>query len=487
MNNNSAFYITTPIFYPTGVPHIGTAYNAFIADTLARYYRQKLGKDNVFFLTGTDEHGANIARKADEEGKTPQQYVDDYAKVYQDVWAAIGLSNDYFIRTTNPQHEKFAAELIQKSFDNGDIYEGSYEGLYCESCEAYYTEADLVDGKCPNHPTKTPVFTKEKNYYFKLSKYQDWLLELYDSRKAEDNDFVQPAKWAAYVRGLVESGLQDIPVTRANVKWGIPVPFDPEQTIYVWYDALPNYLSVLGFEQFAGYEQKFWPVANHLVGKDIIKFHAILWPAMLKSAGYEVPEHVIVHGFFTINGQKIGKSNNNAIDPRELAKEYGIDVVRYTLLSEFQVGNDGDFSIDRLKVRYEELANGWGNLLARVIHLANNKQIEINNPEAVSQVFNIRLQELAGQVEKHIEAKELFEALQIIAEITEWGNKYIDERKPWEKDKPVEEVTETLNNLSILLAKVNELYAPFMPESAAKAQKSLADREKIILFPKLEE
>lgn len=483
MNKN--FYVTTPIFYPTGVPHIGTAYNVFIADTLARYYRQKIGKENTFFLTGTDEHGANIARKATDEGKTPQEYVDYFAGIYQETWNSLNVSNDFFIRTTDPRHEKFTQELIQKSFDAGDIYEGSYEGLYCESCEAYYTEADLVDGKCPNHPTKTPVFTREKNYYFKLSKYQDYLLQLFEERP----DFVQPARWADYVKGLVKAGLQDIPVTRANVKWGVPVPFDPEQTIYVWYDALPNYLSTLNFPEFAAqnYEEKYWPVVNHIVGKDIIKFHAILWPAMLKSAGYEVPQHVVVHGFFTVNGQKIGKSNNNAIDPRELTATYGNDVVRYTLLSEFQVGNDGDFSIDRLKVKYEELANSWGNLLARVVHLANNKEVEINQSDKVTSDFQTKLAEFVSKTEQHIESKELFEALQVVSQITEWGNKYIDERKPWEKDRSAEDVAETLNNLSVLLARVNDLYTPFLPESAEKAKVALEKREKIILFPKLED
>src|SRR5690606_19615074 len=188
----NTFYITTPIFYPTGVPHIGTAYNVFIADTLARYYRQKLGRDNVFFLTGTDEHGGNIAKKAAEEGKSPQEYVDGYAEIFQNIWKNLNISNDYFVRTTNPEHERFAQELIQKSYDNGDIYEGEYEGWYCESCEAYYAESDLIDGKCPNHPTKSPVFTKEKNYYFKLSKYQDWLLEYYE----QNPEFIRPVKWA---------------------------------------------------------------------------------------------------------------------------------------------------------------------------------------------------------------------------------------------------------------------------------------------------
>lgn len=483
--NNQKFYVTTPIFYPTGIPHIGTAYNVFIADVLARYYRQKLGKDNVFFLTGTDEHGANIAKKAGEEGKTPQQYVDEYASIYKETWDKLNVSNDYFIRTTQPEHEKFAQELIQKSYDVGDIYEGTYSGLYCESCEAYYTEADLVDGKCPNHPTKTPVYTEEKNYYFRLSKYQDFLLDLYKSRP----DFVQPTKWADYVKGLVEAGLQDIPVTRANVKWGIPVPFAPEQTIYVWYDALPNYLSILNFPEFAkqDYEKKFWPVVNHVVGKDIIKFHAILWPAMLKSAGYEVPQHVLVHGFFTVNGQKIGKSNNNAINPQELAEKYGNDIVRYTLLSEFQVGNDGDFSFERLEVKYEELANGWGNMLARVIHLSNVKEVSINDLEQVDAEFDAKLRHFVETCENHLERRELFEALQVVSQICDWGNKYIDEQKPWEKDKPKDQVQTVLNNLSVLLAKVNDLYTPFLPEAASRAKAALEKREKIILFPKIDD
>ena len=478
------FYITTPIFYPTGLPHIGTAYNVFVADTLARYYRKKLGNDNVLFLTGTDEHGNNIAKKAEENKQNPQEYVDHYAEEFKAIWEDLHITNNYFFRTTNPEHEKFVAEFIQKSFDTGDIYEGTYEGWYCEGCEAYYSESDLIDGKCPNHPTKTPIWTSEKNYYFRLSKYQDWLLDLYKERP----DFVQPEKWAAYVRSLVEAGLNDIPITRANVKWGIPVPFDPAQTIYVWYDALPFYLSYLYFNEHNGqdYYKKFWPGLNHVVGKDIVKFHAILWPAMLKSAGYEVPQHVLVHGFFTVNGQKIGKSNNNAIDPRELVAKYGVDPVRYALLSEFAVGNDGDFSFERLETKYNsELANNWGNLLNRVIHLANNKEIKFDL-ENVSKAFKPVVDERVANYEKLIENFQLFEAIQEVTQLVDFGNKYITDHKPWEKERSIESATEVLNNLAYLLDKVNDLYEPILPDSVVRAREALATQETIILFPKLD-
>lgn len=475
-----SFYVTTPIFYPTGKPHIGTAYTTFVADTLARYHR--LRGEETFFLTGTDEHGANIAKKAEEVGKDPQQYVDDEAAMFKTLWKELDVTNDYFIQTTDKRHEEFAAQLLQKSYDNGDIYEGSYEGWYCESCEAYITEKDLVDGHCPNHPTKTPVYTKEKNYYFKWSKYQDFLLDLYEKQP----DFVVPEKWLKYAKEFVEAGLQDIPVTRANVKWGIPVPFDPEQTIYVWYDALPNYLSTLNFPEFAeqGYQDKFWPEATHVIGKDIIKFHAILWPAMLKSAGYEPPKHILTHGFFTVDGQKIGKSNDNVVDPSELAKKYGVDAVRYALLSEFQVGNDGDFSFDRLEAKYNaDLANNWGNLLNRVIHLVSSKGYQVEDEGKISKDFKEHIDEQVAQYHDHMQEFRLFEACHIPNDLATYGNKYIADHKPWEQNEA--EATQTLTDLWYLLKNINDLYAPILPESAARAISALEKWEKVILFQKL--
>ncbi len=485
-HKSNNFYVTTPIFYPTGVPHIGTAYNVFIADALARYHRSQAR--DTFFLTGTDEHGANIAKKAEDEGVSPQEFVDRYADIYRNIWQELGITNDYFVQTTDPRHEKFAQELIQKSYDNGDIYEGSYEGWYCESCEAYIKEEDLVDGKCPNHPTKQPTYTKEKNYYFRWSKYQDWLLKYYE----EHPDFVKPERWFEYAKGFVQAGLQDIPVTRANVKWGVSVPFDPEQTIYVWYDALPNYLSTLNFPEFAaqGYEDKFWPEAVHVIGKDIIKFHAILWPAMLHSAGYQPPKTILTHGFFTVNGQKIGKSNNNAIDPVELAAKYSTDAVRYALLSEFQVGNDGDFSFERLEAKYKsDLANNWGNLLNRVIHLSSSKGIVIPtqyDTDALDQTIVDKVSQAEKAYHQHFASLELFEAVSIPNDLADFGNKYIAEAKPWEKDVPAETVEKVLLSLQYLLRSVANLYLPFLPTSATKSLEALQAQEKVILFEKLD-
>lgn len=479
MNKN--FYVTTPIFYPTGDPHIGTAYTMFIADTLANY--AKLQGKETFFLTGTDEHGGNIAKLAESLGKSPKEYVDEKAESFKTTWDNLKIGYDYFIRTTHPEHEKFAAELMQKSFDAGDIYAGEYEGWYCDSCEAYYTEKDLVDGKCPNHPTKEPRWSKEENYYFKLSKYADFLLKYYD----EHPDFVRPAKWAKYVRDLVEAGLNDIPVTRANVKWGIPVPFAPEQTIYVWYDALPNYLSTLHFDQFSGYYDKFWPEANHVIGKEIVKFHAILWPAMLQSAGYPLPKHVLVHGFFTVGGMKIGKSNGNAINPVEFTTKYGIDALRYALLSEFQLGSDGDFDPERLRVKYEsELGDKWGNLLNRVIHLSGLKEVSFEKPEKYNDSnLGQKVEEIVAKYHEHFGNYEVFEAIGQTVALADLGNKYITDAKPWEKDAV--EPQKVLQDLIGLLYTLNDLFSPIAPSSAHKAQQALEKGEKTILFPKIED
>jgi methionyl-tRNA synthetase len=479
------FYITTPIFYPTSEPHIGTSYTVFVADTLARYFRQKLGDKNVFFLTGTDEHGTKLAKAAEAAGKEPQAFVDELSTIYDNTWKELNATHDFFIRTTDKVHEKFAQELLQKSYDNGDIYEKSYEGLYCEGCESFKTESEIVDGKCPDHPTKTLVQLSEKNYFFRLSKYQDWLLQYLEEHK----DFVFPVKWYDYIVGLVKEGLNDISISRESVKWGIPVPFDSSQTIYVWYDALPNYMSVFEFPEIKekGITDEFWPEARHLVGKDIIKFHAILWPAMLKSAGLPLPAQVLVHGHFTVNGVKLGKSNGNAINPLELKKKYPTDAIRYALLTEFQFGNDGDFSIDRLEALYNgTLGNNYGNLLNRVIHLSNKKGVGINNLEKVEASFKTQVDEFRKRTEENLDNYEIKVAADVINELSTFGNKYIDDNKPW-LETDISKVEVVLNNLSYLLSAVNDLYSPILPESTEKAKVALKNREVIILFPKLED
>ena len=483
MRNTDTIYVTTPIFYANDTPHIGTAYTVFLADAIKRYYEQRLGKENVLFITGTDEHGSKVAKTAALYGKSPQEFVDNISRIFKDIWIQSGINFDYFMRTTNLEHRQYAQWLIQKILDSGDLYEGSYEGLYCEGCEAYYKETDLVDGKCPNHPTKEPVLTSEKNYYFSLSKYTGKIID----HIKNNPKFIQPEKWKDYVLGLLENGIEDIPVTRASVSWGIPVPFDPNQTIYVWFDALPNYISYLNFKENKqkNYEKKFWHNAVHVIGKDIVKFHAILWPAMLMSAGLELPKTILVHGFFTVNGVKIGKSNGNAINPIDLINKYGIDALRYALLTEFQIGNDGDFSFERLEAKYiSELSNNFGNLLNRVIHLANKKNIRINNFENVDIDFRNKILSFTKSFEDLMAQYKLKEANDILQELFTFGNKYIDEHKIWLKnDIKVDNLV--LNNLSFLLHQGIINYVSIIPNAASKALSALQNQEPIILFKKL--
>lgn len=477
------FYITTPIFYANDVPHIGTAYTVFIADTLARYHRMILGNQNVLFLTGTDEHGAKIAQSAAKAGVTPRQLVDDISSKFKDTWKSLNITNDYFIRTTNPEHKEYTQWLIQKAYDNGDLYEGTYEGLYCQGCEAYYKESDLVEGRCPNHPTKSLQHMSENNYYFRLSKYKDFLLE----HISNNPDFIKPLRWRNYVESLIKDGLEDVPVTRENVAWGIPVPFAPSQTIYVWYDALPNYISYLNFSQNkkAGLQEKFWKNVVHVVGKDILKFHAILWPAMLKSVNLPLPGTILVNGFFTVDGMKIGKSNGNAIDPVELANKYSIDAVRYALLTEFQIGNDGDFNVERLEAKYNgELGNNFGNLLNRVIHLSNKKNLNICEFDKVKDIFRSRVQSFVYDYHNHMQGFAIKEAAEVVNELFSFGNKYIDEAKPWNSNDSNKDF-EVLNNLSFLLYEGIKCYTPIIPEAASRALLALENKDPVILFKKI--
>jgi methionyl-tRNA synthetase len=479
-----SFYITTPIFYANDLPHIGTSYTVFIADTFARYYSKKLGKENVLFLTGTDEHGNKVAKTAKERNQTPKEFVDEISQGFKSTWEHVGICFDYFMRTTHPEHKTYAQNLIQKAFENGDLYEGQYSGLYCEGCEAYYKETDLIDNKCPNHPSKTPVMTTESNYYFKLSKYRDRIMQ----HIKQNSDFIKPEKWRDYIIGVLEEGLEDIPVTRANVEWGIPVPFAPDQTIYVWYDALPNYISYLNFAENKAkeFQKKFWENAVHVVGKDILRFHAVLWPAMLMSVGLPLPKTILVNGFFTVNGTKIGKSNGNAINPVELVEKYGIDAVRYALLTEFQIGNDGDFSFERLEAKYHgELGNNFGNLLNRVIHLSNKKNISINDDNLVASDFRYEVRQYINKYHEFMHDYKLKEAADVINDLFSFANKYIDQHKPWlTNDANLDKIT--LNNLSFLLYQGIICYEPIIPNAAKAAMEALLNQQPIILFKKYE-
>ncbi len=369
------FYVTTPIYYVNALPHLGTFYTTVVADALARYHRARYGKENVFFLTGLDEHGQKIERIAKSRGLEPQAYCDEIAGQFQETWRRIGISNDDFIRTTEPRHKKAVAEMWARAVASGDIYEAEYDGMYCVGCEEAKTEDDVElvgDQKvCRIH--RTPVErVKERNYFFRLSKYADRLLEWYASTPSP----IQPESRRNEVRSFVQSGLRDLSISRLAVKWGIPVPNDPSHVVYVWFDALTNYLTVLGGpEAVARGEGKgvFWRDVHHLIAKDILRFHAVYWPAILMSVGLPPPKQVFCHGYLTVKGQKISKSMPaTKVDPVAIADELGVDPLRYFVLREYTFGGDGDFTYEALFQRYEsDLGNDLGNLLNRTLAMVH--------------------------------------------------------------------------------------------------------------------
>ena len=434
------FYVTTPIYYVNDVPHIGHTYTTLAADTIARWKR--LAGADVYFVTGTDEHGVNIERKAREAGVSPQAWTDQIAPKWQALWKRLGISNDDFIRTTEPRHIRVAQHLFQKAYDRGAIYKGTYEGWYCPSCEAYYAEDELLDGKaCPIH--KRPVeWTAEENYLFRLSRYQDWIL-----RKIErEPEFIQPETQRNEMLSLVRGGLRDLAVSRLSVKWGIPVPFDPAQTIYVWVEALINYVTAIGYLDNPDRYQRFWPHVHHLVGRDINRFHSVIWPCFLEAVGLPSPRQVWAHGFWTVEGEKMSKTRGNFIDPvaeiTRLAEASGAqwdvaaDAFRYTLLREVPFGQDGDYSHAALVHRFNaDLANDFGNLLNRTLPLVERHfGGQIPAPGAVEGPDGA-LRRAAEAVPDAADARiGTFDFTRGLAEIWRFlgiANKYIDEAAPW--------------------------------------------------------
>lgn len=445
------YFLTTPIYYINDVPHIGHAYTTIAADVLARYWREKLGKENVFFLTGTDEHGAKIAQAAEEAGISPQDFADEISPKFTEAWDLFNIKYDYSIRTTNPQHEKFASEILQKIYDNGFIYEDTYEGLYCVGCEKFLTDADLIDGKCPLHPNSEPVRQKEKNYFFKLASFEKYLIDLFE------NDIVKvcPESKKSEILGKLKLGLQDISISRAGVSWGIPVPWDKSQTIYVWVEALFNYYTAT---KFIDNKEQFWPPDLHIVGKDILWFHTVIWSALLKAADLDQPKQIFAHGFFTINGQKMSKSLGNVISPKELIDRYGVDGSRYLLLSAFPFGDDGDFSFEKLDIKFNsDLANGIGNLTSRLAKLCEGLEFETKD----------RITEL-NKTDKFIENLQFHLAIeQISKDVSEINTKFSN-NEPWNKDEQWK-----TEHLPYFVSKILELsykIKPILPETAEKIE-----------------
>lgn len=434
MGKNS-YYITTPIYYPSDNFHIGHCYTTVIADALARYKRLK-GYD-VFFLTGSDEHGQKIEERAKKKGCTPKEFVDPIIDNAKDLWKSLDISYNKFIRTTDPEHVECVQKVFKQLYDQGDIYKGTYEGWYCTPCESFWTESQLKDGKCPDCGREVKL-TKENAYFLKLSKYQKQLEEYLDGHK----DLMQPVtRYNEMYNNFLKPGLKDLCVSRSSVKWGIPVTFDPEQTVYVWVDALTNYISALGYKSDdESLFEKYWPADLHLVGKEIFRFHTIIWPIMLIALGLPLPKKVYGHGWLTMGGDKISKSKGNFKDPRLFIEDYGVDTIRYFLLSEVPFGSDGNFSeLLMVERRNSDLCNVLGNLVNRTISMANKyfggKVSKISNiTELDSEVINY-LNSMDNDVDEKLESLNAPAALADIFSRLNRLNKYIDETEPWKLAK----------------------------------------------------
>jgi methionyl-tRNA synthetase len=372
------FYITTPIYYVNDIPHIGHSYTTIAADIAARWKR--LNGFDVFFLTGTDEHGAKIAAAAKEKGKNPQELVDEMSAKFKEAWRLLNISYDRFIRTTDEDHVAATQNIVNILFEKGLIFKKTYKALYCVGCERFYPEKDLADGLCPFHKTK-PVMQSEENYFFKLSSFAGALLERISDKNHEEHIEIQPEERRSEIIGKIKLGLEDVSFSRAAIDWGIPIPFDAKQTVYVWVDALINYITGIGYPKDGANFQKYWPADVHLMAKDILWFHSVIWPAMLLGAGIPVPKKVYSHGFFTINGDKMSKSLGNVISPQELCDKFGVDAARYLAVTLIPFGPDGDISWDALSNKYNvDLANNLGNLISRTIKLAE-KNYDLKVPQ----------------------------------------------------------------------------------------------------------
>ena len=474
MSEKGTFYITTPIYYPSDKLHIGHTYCTVATDTIARYKRM-CGYD-VMFLTGTDEHGQKIEEKAKEAGVTPQEFVDRIVEGeggILDLWKLMNISNDRFIRTTDGYHVKAVQRIFKKMYDNGDIYKGKYSGMYCTPCESFWTESQLVDGKCPDcgRPVK---YAEEEAYFFKLSKYAEPVRELLLS-----GTFLEPASRVnEMIKNFIDPGLEDLCVSRTSFKWGIPVDFDPGHVVYVWVDALFNYMTALGYmnDERDGLD-KYWPADVHMVGKEIVRFHSIIWPAMLMSVGAPLPKKVFGHGWLLLGGGKMSKSKGNVVDPYILAGRFGVDALRYFLMREFPLGSDGNFSNELLISRINsDLANDYGNLLSRTVAMVVKYFDGTLSTERLDDPMDCELKtmacELRGKYEKLMDTFQTQAALEEVFKVISRANKYIDETAPWvlakdEANKP--RLATVMYNLLEALRICTQLLTPFMPESTEKA------------------
>ena len=463
------FYVTTPIYYVNDAPHIGHSYTTVVADALARWRR--LWGDDVVFLTGTDEHGLKIQRAAEANGVSPKEWADRTSARFADAWKLLDITHDDFIRTTEPRHHRAVSEFLQRVYDAGDIELGTYEGLYCVSCELYYSDDDLVDGNCPIHRRPVERVTEE-NYFFKLSRFEDRLLAHY----TEHPEAIEPAGKRSEVLGIIKQGLRDFSISRTSISWGIPLPWDPAHVAYVWFDALVNYCTAVGYGSDRERFDRFWPADYHLIGKDILRQHAVYWPAMLMSAGEAPPKHVFAHGYLLVGGEKMSKSGVGQISPADLVADFGVDGFRYHFLADQRFGPDGDFSYEAMVARYNaDLANNFGNLANRVLNMAVNycggivpgERADGPLVDAVAVAFEAQT--------SAFDRLDIASAFGAVWELIGAANAYIEDAKPWALNKggDAEATAAVIGDCLEALRVVALLASPAIPHASAELWRRL--------------